>query len=104
MFRHRPLGFQDDLDNQTIYEDVIALVRQMKPRTQFVFATHNPNIPMLGDAEQVHVCSFMDDRFSVQSGGVDDARQQTEIVNIMEGGREAFNRHKEIYQAWKSQN
>jgi len=92
---------EDDLDNQTIYEDVIKLIRQMKSDVQFVFATHNPNIPVLGDAEQVHACSFMDDKVSVQSGSVDDAYTQKTIVNIMEGGQEAFNRRKEIYQIWK---
>ncbi len=92
---------EDDLDNQTIYEDVIKLVRQMKPKVQFIFATHNPNIPVLGDAEQIHACSFMDNTISVQSGGIDDQAQQKTIVEIMEGGKEAFNRRKEIYQIWK---
>ena len=92
---------EDDLDNQTIYEDVIKLVRQMKPNVQFIFATHNPNIPVLGDADQIHACTFMDDTISVQSGSIDDPAQQKTIVEIMEGGREAFNRRKEIYQIWK---
>jgi hypothetical protein len=92
---------EDDLDNQTIYEDVIKLIRKMKPNVQFIFATHNPNIPVLGDAEQVHACSFMDDKITVESGSVDDATIQRTIVNIMEGGKEAFDRRKEIYQIWK---
>ncbi len=92
---------EDDLDNQTIYEDVIKLIRQMKAEVQFIFATHNPNIPVLGDAEQVYSCSFMDDKVSVQAGSVDDSNTQKIIVNIMEGGQEAFNRRKEIYQIWK---
>jgi ABC-type lipoprotein export system ATPase subunit len=92
---------EDDLDNQTIYEDVIKLVRQMKPKVQFIFATHNPNIPVLGDAEQIHACSFMDNFISIQSGGIDDQAQQKMIIEIMEGGREAFNRRKEIYRIWK---
>jgi ABC-type cobalamin/Fe3+-siderophores transport system ATPase subunit len=93
---------EDDLDNQTIYEDVIKLIQRIKPSVQFIFATHNPNIPVLGDAEQVHACSFMDDQVSVVTGSVDDAVTQSTIVNIMEGGQEAFNRRKEIYQIWKS--
>ena len=92
---------EDDLDNQTIYEDVVKLVRSMKPRTQFILATHNPNIPVLGDAEQIHACSFADDVISVRSGAIDDPAMQQAIVDIMEGGREAFNRRKEIYTIWK---
>lgn len=92
---------EDDLDNQTIYEDVIKLIRTMKEKVQFIFATHNPNIPVLGDAEQVHACSFMDNKISVCSGSVDNQTTQRTIVDIMEGGQEAFNRRKEIYQIWK---
>ncbi|MEI6892182.1 MAG: hypothetical protein V5783_08435 [Pontiella sp.] len=92
---------EDDLDNQTIYNDVIKLIREMKPDVQFIFATHNPNIPVLGDAEQIHACTFMDDKISVHSGSVDERNTQTTIVNIMEGGKQAFDRRKEIYQIWK---
>ena len=92
---------EDDLDNQTIYEDVIKLIRKMKPEVQFIFATHNPNIPVLGDAELVHACSFMDDKETVCSGSVDNHETQKTIVKIMEGGKEAFDRRKEIYQIWK---
>ncbi len=92
---------EDDLDNQTIYEDVIKLIRKMKSKVQFIFATHNPNIPVLGDAEHVHACSFMDDKGTVISGSVDNQIIQRTIVNIMEGGREAFDKRKEIYQIWK---
>jgi ABC-type lipoprotein export system ATPase subunit len=92
---------EDDLDNQTIYEDVIKLIRELKPNVQFIFATHNPNIPVLGDADQIHVCSFSDGKISVQSGALDAPEQQERIVNIMEGGKEAFKRRKEIYQIWK---
>jgi predicted ATPase len=92
---------EDDFDNQTIYEDVIKLIRELKPEMQFIFATHNPNIPVLGDAEQIHACSFSDEKISVQSGGLDDPAQQERIVEIMEGGKEAFERRKEIYQTWK---
>ena len=92
---------EDDLDNQTIYEDVIKLIHQMKPEVQFIFATHNPNIPVLGDAELVHACSFMDGKEAVCSGSIDNPETQKTIVEIMEGGQEAFNRRKEIYQIWK---
>jgi predicted ATPase len=62
---------EDDLDNQTIYEDVIKFSRELKPSGQFVFATHNPNIPVLGDAEQIYGCSFVDGRINIESGGLD---------------------------------
>lgn len=95
---------EDDLDNQTIYDDVIKLIREMKPFTQFIFATHNANFPVLGDAEQVHACSYQDEKVTVQSGSIDSRPIQEAIINIMEGGEEAFNKRKEVYNLWKPQN
>ncbi len=92
---------EDDLDNQTIFEDVIKLVRVLKKAAQFVFATHNANFPVLGDAEQVGACAFASGHADVKAGSIDDPEIQKAIVSIMEGGREAFARRKEIYQLWK---
>jgi chromosome segregation protein len=92
---------EDDLDNQTIYEDVIKLVRKLKPKTQFIFATHNPNIPVLGDAEQIVAYSYTDDAIQPIAGSIDSPKLQEAIVSIMEGGSEAFQRRKEIYEIWK---
>ncbi len=92
---------EDDLDNQTIYEDVIKLIRQVKSGLQFIFATHNANFPVLGDAEQVISCEYTADRIHINTGSIDCPQLQKDIVNIMEGGEEAFNRRNEIYQLWK---
>jgi len=92
---------EDDLDNRTIFEDVIKLVRVLKQDVQFIFATHNANFPVLGDAEQVGACSFAAGHGDVKVGSIDDPDIQKAIVAIMEGGHEAFARRKEIYQLWK---
>lgn len=95
---------EDDLDNQTIYEDVIKLIRKLKPQTQFIVATHNPNIPVLGDAEQVFACAHSGDRINITMGSIDRPALQGSIVKIMEGGQEAFKERKRIYKLWKHQN
>ena len=46
---------EDDLDNRFIYDDIVQRLREAKPARQFVIATHNANIPILGDAEQIVV-------------------------------------------------
>lgn len=94
---------EDDLDNQTIYDDVIKLIREMKDCTQFIFATHNANFPVLGDAEQVHACQYENDKVTTHSGSIDASPVQQAIINIMEGGQDAFNRRKEVYNLWKPQ-
>jgi len=95
---------EDDLDNETLYSHFIKQLVERKDLTQFIFATHNPNIPVLGDAEQAIVCRKDGDVFSFDHGSIDDKDIQQRIVTVMEGGEDAFRRRKEIYQLWKSSN
>jgi chromosome segregation protein len=95
---------EDDLDNETLYSHFIRQLLDRKELTQFVFATHNPNIPVLGDAEQAIVCRKEGENFSFDHGSIDDNDIQQRIVTVMEGGEDAFRRRKEIYQLWKSSN
>lgn len=91
---------EDDLDNQTLYKDVIKFLWKRKENVQFVFATHNPNIPVLGDAEQVVSCTMHGQTVSVQCGSLDDPQIRNRIIQVMEGGREAFERRRDIYTLW----
>lgn len=92
---------EDDLDNQTIYKDVIKLLKKVKPYMQCIFATHNANFPVLGDAEQIHSCSFQKDAVNILSGSIDSSEMQRQVISVMEGGNEAFERRREIYQLWR---
>lgn len=87
---------EDDLDNRFIYEDIVKRLRAAKPSRQFLIATHNANIPILGDAEQIvaldakelggpPVRSFVRAHGSIDSPSVREAAEE-----ILEGGREAF--------------
>ena len=92
---------EDDLDNQTIYDEVIKELKKIKGNMQFIFATHNANIPVLGDSEKVVSCSYDEKKITVYSGTIDNHHTQRYIVDIMEGGDEAFSRRKNIYSIWK---
>lgn len=92
---------EDDLDSQTVYEEVVKRVRDLKSDRQFVFATHNANFPVLGDAESVSAFTAMDDRISAISASIDAQDCQELIVKIMEGGPIAFARRKSIYEQWR---
>jgi chromosome segregation protein len=91
---------EDDLDSQTVYEEVVKLLRSIKANRQFIFVTHNANFPVLGDAESVTACHTEDEIASAVSASIDTKDCQAKIVNIMEGGEEAFERRKSIYQVW----
>jgi predicted ATPase len=92
---------EDDLDNQTLYTEVIQRLLQLKGLKQIVFATHSPNIPVLGDAEQILRCRYSPDAIEVKSGTIDAPAMQEEIVNVMEGGDDAFKKRKKISESWK---
>ncbi len=94
---------EDDLDNQVIYREIIKSIKEKKMNMQFIFATHNANIPVLGDAENIIQMKELDNKFNIINGTIDNPQIQNSIVDIMEGGTEAFRRRNGIYEIWTSQ-
>lgn len=92
---------EDDLDNKVIYDEVITAIAQKKPYMQFIFATHNANIPVLGDSERVLVVEFQETKIDVAQGNIDLGSTHKQIVDIMEGGKEAFDKRQLIYTSWR---
>ena len=87
---------EDNLDNAFIYQTVVKSVHGVRGKRQLIFVTHNPNIPVLGDAQRVIVLQSDGRLASVKAiGTVDDVKD--EIETVLEGGREAFRRRKERY-------
>ncbi len=93
---------EDDLDNQVIYKELIQTIREKKKDMQFIFATHNANIPVLGDAEKIVTTVYDGDngKIMMDQGSIDFNGTHKAIVEIMEGGEEAFRRRNEIYTLW----
>jgi energy-coupling factor transporter ATP-binding protein EcfA2 len=87
---------EDNLDNHFIYETVVSAIRRMRNRRQMILVTHNANIPVLGEADLVVVMNS-DGRvgYIEKTGTVDDC--QREIIDLLEGGREAFDRRSARY-------
>ena len=92
---------EDDLDNKVIYDEVISAIAQKKSNIQFLFATHNANIPVLGDAERVLVVDYQDKTIDVSQGNIDLGDTHKQIVDIMEGGKDAFEKRQLIYESWR---
>ena len=68
---------------------------------QFIFVTHNANIPVLGDAERIFVVEYQDTTIDISQGNIDMKSTHKKIVDIMEGGEEAFDKRQLIYTSWK---
>jgi predicted ATPase len=92
---------EDDLDNRFITEDVVPIMRQGKRHRQFVFSTHNANIPVLGDAELILglVVSGVGHAKipPEQMGSIDSQPVRVLVEEILEGGKDAFEMRRSKY-------
>jgi energy-coupling factor transporter ATP-binding protein EcfA2 len=96
---------EDDLDNRFITEGVVPRMREEKQRRQFIFSTHNANIPVLGDAELIVGLTASGEaeheghaRIPPKHMGSIDSQTVRELVEeILEGGKEAFERRRRKY-------
>lgn len=83
---------EDNLDNRLVFDLVVDILREMKETRQVIVATHNPNIPVSGDAEQIVVLeSPAEDKGEASyQASIDDPDIIEQVKQIMEGGEEAF--------------
>ena len=87
---------EDNLDNRFIFQTVVANIHKVKATRQLIFVTHNPNIPVLGEASRVFVMESDGEHGTKTSEGtVDECKQN--IVTLLEGGEEAFRKRGERY-------
>ena len=95
---------EDDLDNRFITEGVVPIMRQEKRRRQFVFSTHNANIPVLGDAELILGLAASGEgkeghaKIAPEHMGSIDSKPVCELVEeLLEGGKDAFEMRRSKY-------
>lgn len=87
---------EDNLDNAFVFETVVSRLREVKAARQLILVTHNPNIPVLGDASKVFVLRSDGQHARVMAqGSVNEVRE--EVARILEGGRAAFEARRERY-------
>ena len=91
---------EDNLDNAFIAESLIVSIRKNKLFRQYVFATHNANIPVFGDAELIVAMEEREGNGYVVKdgiGSIDTSSVRECVIRILEGGREAFIMREEKY-------
>lgn len=89
---------EDDLDNYLIYDLIVRQLREIKQKRQVLIVTHNANIVVNGDAENVIVLDVRSGQTRiVTQGGLQESVIRDEVCRVMEGGKEAFDqRYKRI--------
>src|SRR5438128_4260794 len=84
---------EGNLDNETVFLLLGECIKEAKKRRQIIIVTHNPNLAVACDAEQI-VCAKMDqangNRVDYISGAIEDPQINQLLINILEGTRPAF--------------
>lgn len=113
---------EDDLDNRSIYDDLVKYIREKKHERQIITVTHNANVVLGADAEEVIIANQMGQdspnekyRFEYRSGSIENNETmvtadgsecigvlykkgiQTQICDILEGGHQAFEKRQHKY-------
>ena len=89
---------EDNLDGEFIYTTLVPVLRRAKERRQVIIVTHNPNVAVLGDAEQIVVMKAKNDCGEIVArGSIDHPGTRDIACAILEGAREAFLRRAKIY-------
>lgn len=93
---------EENLDNQTIVGTLVPCMRDAKRRRQVIMVTHNPNLAVVCDADQVIVSEI--DRsagnlVTYRAGSIEDPDTNQRVVDVLEGTRPAFDKREARYGA-----
>ena len=91
---------EDNLDNQSVYEILVTFLKKAKKRRQIIMVTHNPNLAVVADAEQIiHVALDKKNKndFDVCSGSIENPEINDRVVKILEGTMPAFDNRRLKY-------
>lgn len=90
---------EENLDNQTIFKILVTCIKAAKRRRQVIMVTHNPNLAVVCDAEQI-ICASCDKvgrAFSYISGAIESQPIRERVIEILEGTEPAFVNRKNKY-------
>lgn len=89
---------EDELDSSFIYRTLVRDLRAAKGKRQLIVATHNANLPVNADAEQIYALEARDGRGKLRAqGGLDRKNVAEAVLDIMEGSERAFKQRSEKY-------
>ncbi|PIQ19139.1 MAG: hypothetical protein COW66_02660 [Flavobacteriaceae bacterium CG18_big_fil_WC_8_21_14_2_50_34_36] len=91
---------EDNLDNHSVANILVPFIRKAKTNRQIILVTHNPNLAVVSDAEQVIFVNIDKEKeytFEYESGSIENRSINNRIVQVLEGAMPAFNKRKQKY-------
>ncbi len=92
---------EDNLDNDSIFSVLAKCIRNAKKNRQVILVTHNPNLAVGADAEQiiyVKLEKHKNYKFSYECGPIEESRTNANVVKVLEGSKPAFVQRRLKYQ------
>ena len=90
----------ENLDNETVFELLVPCIREAKQERQIIIVTHNPNIAVVCDAEQVIHASIDKPgnyKITYEAGSIENPEMNKHLIDVLEGTRPAFDNRDSKY-------
>lgn len=102
---------EDDLDNETVYKVILKKIRELKTRRQIIIVTHNANLCINGDSDNIILCKNDNGSFNYISDCMESKglyyysspnnlktklRMLDIAVEVLDGGKEALRKKMKI--------
>lgn len=91
---------EENLDNETVYRVLVPCIKELKNRRQIIIVTHNPNLAVVCDADQIIYASIdktAGNNVTYTSGAIENLILNNHILNVLEGTRPAFDNRDSKY-------
>ena len=91
---------EENLDNETIVSLLVPVLTEAKKKRQIIMVTHNPNLAVVCDAEQIIHCEFNrtdSHNITYTSGAIESRLINNKVVDVLEGTMPAFDNRKIKY-------
>lgn len=91
---------EDNLDNDSVANILVNFIKRAKKKRQIIMVTHNPNLAVVADAEQIiyaHIDKQDNFKFSVETGSIENPQINKHIVDVLEGAMPAFRKRDDKY-------
>ena len=85
---------EENLDNETVFRLLVPVLTEAKKKRQIIMVTHNPNLAVVCDAEQIIHASFdraSNCRVNYVAGSLENPTLNSAVVTVLEGTKPAFN-------------
>lgn len=90
---------EDDLDARAIAKQIVNFLKTQKEKRQVIIASHNANLVIVGDSEEVLVAEKsgrqQSPNFRYKTGSIENENINREIIDVLEGGRDALKKRRD---------